>query len=171
MEWQRFLKEAFLFFFKDVTKKGALIFFQLLQKKRMFFALICLFFVFGGEIQRDGVWLVDNCCFFFYSLWPFFDQVFWPCGIVFVMKLSQVQARIAYVQGNLDPRLIIFEIFLEQLQYLVFLVFFLLLFLFLGGCFHRFVFFFSCGEFVNFCVLQRYAGLFCTVLMISDPSS
>lgn len=135
----------------------------------MFF--VCLF-VFGGEIQRDGVWLVDICCFFFYSLWPFFDQVFWPCGIVFVMKLSQVQARIAYVQGNLDPRLIIFEIFLEQLQNLVFLVFFLLLFLFLGGCFHRFVFF-SCvfGEFVNFCVLQRYAGLFCTVLMIFDVSS
>lgn len=138
----------------------------------MFFALICLFFVFGGEIQRDGVWLVDICCFFFYSLWPFFDQVFWPCGIVFVMKLSQVQARIAYVQGNLDPRLIIFEIFLEQLQNLVFLVFFVIISV-SWGLFSSFCFFlFLCfGEFVNFCVLQRYAGLFCTVLMISDMSS
>ena len=136
MEWQRFLKEAF-FFFKDVTKKRALIFFELLQKKG------CFLFVFGGEIQRDGVWLVNICCFFFYSLWPFFDQVFWPCGIVFVMKLSQVQARIAYVQGNLDPRLIIFEIFLEQLQNLVFLVFFCYYFCFLGVVFIVFVFF-SC---------------------------
>jgi len=39
MEWQRFLKEAF-FFFKDVTKKRALIsFFELLQKKKDVFCL------------------------------------------------------------------------------------------------------------------------------------
>jgi len=51
MEWQRFLKEAFLFFFKDVTKKGALIFFSYYKKKDVF--CLDLFFLFSEGKYRE----------------------------------------------------------------------------------------------------------------------
>lgn len=52
---------------------------------------------------------------------------FWPFGSWFVMKLSQVYARCLCL-GLTGNRLVIFEIFLEQLQNLVFLLFFVFLF-------------------------------------------
>jgi len=104
-----------------MLQKKALIFFSvLLPKKKDVFASI--FFLFsGGNIERWSVLFgVDICCLFFYS-----HLVFWPFGSLFVMKLSQVYARVPMSRGFKAPRvtsyrLIIFEIFLEQLQNLVF---------------------------------------------------
>jgi len=133
------------FFFKDVTKKGFDFFFCVITKKKKdVFASI--FFLFsGGNIERWSVLFgVDICCLFFYS-----HLVFWPFGSLFVMKLSQVYARVPMSRGFKAPRvtsyrLIIFEIFLEQLQNLVF--FYIFFVLFLGSIFIIFSFLFLCLE-------------------------
>jgi len=103
-----------------LQKKGFDFFFCVITKKKDVFASI--FFLFsGGNIERWSVLFgVDICCLFFYS-----HLVFWPFGSLFVMKLSQVYARVPMSRGFKAPRvtsyrLIIFEIFLEQLQNLVF---------------------------------------------------
>lgn len=126
--------------------------------------MICFFR--RGNIER---WSVVGKYLLFLFLFPlafFLGQVFWPCGIVFVMKLSQVQARIAYVQGNLGTRLIIFEIFLEQLQNLVFLVFFFVIISVSWGLFSSFCFSFLVFLSLIFAFFRGMQAIFCTVLMI-----
>jgi len=78
MEWQRFLKEAF-FSFKDVTKKRALIFFELLQKKRMFF--VCFR---RGNIER---WSVVGKYLLFLFLFPlaFFWAKFFGLAALYLL--------------------------------------------------------------------------------------
>jgi len=87
MERQRFSERSF-FSLKMLQKKG-FDFFELLQKKDVF-CYDLFFFGGGGNIER---WSVVGKYLLFLFLFPlafFLDQVFWPCGIVFVMKLSQV---------------------------------------------------------------------------------
>jgi hypothetical protein len=56
MEWQRFLKEAFLFFFKDVTKKGALIFLSYYKKKGCFLLRFVFLFSEGKYREMECGW-------------------------------------------------------------------------------------------------------------------
>jgi len=81
MEWQRFLKEAF-FFFKDVTKKRALIFFELLQKKDVF--CFDLFVFRRGNIER---WSVVGKYLLFLFLFPlaFFWTKFFGLAALYLL--------------------------------------------------------------------------------------
>jgi len=82
MEWQRFLKEAF-FFFKDVTKKRALIFLSYYKKKDVF--CFDLFFCFRrGNIER---WSVVGKYLLFLFLFPlaFFWAKFFGLAALYLL--------------------------------------------------------------------------------------